>query len=364
MGDARQAYYEQYAFGNAGRYVYGKGALVSGQEDPRSGVMGHTVSLNLQAPIRYPVRYYLYSPVFDEAHRQGGLTGHAHVNNDNFLVHRDMTLNVARQKTDFAEICQFGVVGTDLYYEFLNLGFRLAAVGGSDAPVGGTVGDARVYAYTGGRLDPDQWFAAIKNGHTFVTVAPMLEFTVNGHLPGDQLSPEKGARLKVHARAQVGSPSVPLGRLEIVVNGDVIRSIDPTGTSAALDFELPADQSMWIAARATGAHTTPVYVTVDGKRHWKLSEVRALLDKRLETLDEIDRVIDKDWQSIPPRREGGYENKETFHQGGGELRVMVREARDVYLKLGEEARTQMAGTSIGPKWKTIVETFSKLPALR
>jgi len=345
MGDGRKTYFEQYAFGQAGRYVYSKGAFVPGQEDPRTGVMGHTISLNLQRAVRYPERgYYLYSRVFDEAHRQGGLTGYAHVSTADFLVNRDMTLNIARQKVDFAEISQTGRVGTELYYEFLNLGFRLTASGGSDAPWGGTVGESRVYAYTGGKLDPDQWFAAVKNGHTFVTAAPMLEFTVDGHLPGDQLSPQKGKKLKVHALAQVGSPDVPLGRLEIVANGDVVRSVEPAGTSAKLDFELPVDQSIWIAARATGAHTTPVYITVDGKRHWKLPEVSALLDKRFRDLDELDRVIDKDWENIPPRREGGYENKETFRLGASDLRPMMQEAREIYLKLREEARSQMAGT--------------------
>jgi hypothetical protein len=341
MGDARKTYFDQFAFGKAGRHIYSRGAFVPGQEDPRTGVMGHTISLNLQRPIRDPERrYYLYSTTFDESHRQGGLSGYAHANSDSFLVHRDMTLNIARHKVDFAEICEFGSVGTDLYYEFLNLGFKLTAVGGSDAPWGGTVGDSRVYAYTGNKkFDPDQWFAALKAGHTFVTAAAMLEFTVDGHLPGDEISPKKGRLLKVSARAQVGSSRTSLGRLEIVANGEVLRSADAAGTSAELSFELPADRSMWIAARAADAHTTPVYITVDGKRHWKPSEVPALLDKRLATLDELDQLIAKNWESIPQGHEAEWENRETFRQGAGEMRKMVREARDVYLKLRQETRT-------------------------
>jgi hypothetical protein len=338
MGDARKTYFEQYAFGKAGRHLYRGGAFVPGQEDPRTGVMGHTISLNLQAPIRDPERrYYLYSTTFDESHRQGGLSGYAHVNSDSFLVHRDMTLNIPHNKADFAEICEFGSVGTDLYYEFLNLGFRLTAVGGSDAPWGGTVGDSRTYAYTGNRkLEPDQWFAAVKSGHTFVTAAPMLEFTVDGHLPGDDYSPKKGKLLKIRAWAQVGSQASPLGRLEIVANGKVIRSAEPAGTSASLEFELPADRSMWIAARTTYAHTTPVYLTIDGKRHWNISEAPALLEKRLQTLDELDQLIDKNWNVIPQGHEAEWENRETFRRGAEEMRGMVREAREAYLKLRQQ----------------------------
>ena len=52
MGDAREIYFEQYAFGLRGRSFFPGGVLVPGQEDPRTGVLGHTVSLNLQRPIR------------------------------------------------------------------------------------------------------------------------------------------------------------------------------------------------------------------------------------------------------------------------------------------------------------------------
>lgn len=341
MGDAQETYFEQYAYGRPGRFVYRRGALVPGQEDPRTGVLGHTISLNILRPIRDAERrYYLYSTTFDEAHRQGGLSGYAHVNSDSFLVHRDLTLNVPRGKVDFGEICEFGEVGTDLYYEFLNLGFRLTAVGGSDAPWGGTVGDSRVYVHTDAPLDPDQWFAALKQGRTFVTAGPMLEFTVNDQLPGGQLVPGRGARLKIHARASAGSGTAPLNRLEVVANGVVVRSAEASGNSAALDFELPAQRSIWIAARTVGAHTTPVYVTVDGKRHWNLALVPGLLDKRLRTLDDIDRLIAQKGEGIFPARAPEWENPEAFRRGSAELHQMVQEAREVYLHLQKEAATQ------------------------
>ena len=217
-----------------------------------------------------------------------------------------------------------------------------------------------MYAYTGRKFDPDEWFVAVKQGHTFVTAGPMLEFTVDGKLPGDQLQPERGKLLKVHARAVVGSHAVPLGRLEIAVNGDVIRSADPVGTSAAIDFELPAENSMWIAARATGAHTTPVYVTVAKKRHWNLSEAPALLDKRLRTLDEMDRLIDTGGDDIGPgSHSGAWENREAFRRGGEELREMVREARTVYLELREEAHTQRSVS--GPRPTSLLRARRLLP---
>jgi hypothetical protein len=339
MGDVAQTYYEQYAYGKEGRFLHPRGALVTGQEDPRTGILGHTLSLNLQAPIRDARRYYLYSPVFDEARRQGGLAGYPHVGNDGFSVRRDMTINVPRGKVDFAEILEFAEVGTELYYEFLNLGFRLTAVAGSDVPWGRTVGESRVYAHTGAKFDPDQWFEAVKRGCTFVTAGPMLEFTVNGRLPGEQLEVVKGQALRVHAEAKVGSPQVPLSRLEIVANGDVVRFADPAGNSAALDFELPADTSLWIAARTTGAHTTPIYVVVDGKRHWKTSEVPALLERRLRVLDEIEKLMDESGAGkAGAQRDMEGESAAVFAETRQELRSMVREARAEYLRLREEVK--------------------------
>ena len=55
------------------------------------------------------------------------------------------------------------------------------------------------------QLRPDRWFAEVKKGHTFVTAGPMLEFTVSGLLAGDEINAKPGERLKVHAKAMVGS---------------------------------------------------------------------------------------------------------------------------------------------------------------
>ena len=100
--------------------------IVPGQEDPRTNVIGHTIFLNIQKPIRQPEGlYYFYGAIFDEAHHQGALGGYAHVVGDLFFVHRDMTLNIPRNKADFVEICEFGEVVPDVYYEFLNLGFKM-----------------------------------------------------------------------------------------------------------------------------------------------------------------------------------------------------------------------------------------------
>ncbi len=336
MGDARETYFEQYAFGRRGRFLADGLALVPGQEDPRTQVMGHTISLNIPEPVRDSGRYYLYRLILDRVRKLGGLTGYAHANTGNFSVNRDMALNVPRGLVDFAEICEFGHLNWDLYYEFLNLGFRLTAAGGSDAPWGGTIGDSRIYVYTGRRFDADEWFAAFRAGRTFVTTGPMLEFTVDGRPPGEVLKASRGQNLHIRARMTAGWLPASPGPLEIVVNGEVSRAMQPVDKSATLEFDIPAETSMWIAARTaagvrtTGAHTTPVYVSVNGERHWKRDAVQALLAKRGQDLDEIERLLAGEGPAIPDGARGSWENAESFRQARNELRAMVAEARQEY----------------------------------
>ncbi|RPI24832.1 MAG: hypothetical protein EHM61_16010, partial [Acidobacteria bacterium] len=60
MGDEERTYYPQYAFGAEGRYIDRGTVLAPGQEDPRTAELGHTLHLNLAAPVRFPDRYADY----------------------------------------------------------------------------------------------------------------------------------------------------------------------------------------------------------------------------------------------------------------------------------------------------------------
>ena len=60
------------------------------------------------------------------------------------------------------------------------------------------------------------------------------------------------------------------------------------------DFELPAGESQWIAARTTAyngavAHTTPVYVIVNGRSFIDRANVQQLVAKQLKALDWIEQ---------------------------------------------------------------------------
>lgn len=345
MGDAQQIYFEQYAFGAKGRYIDGDYAIVPGQEDPRTSGMGHTLHMNLQAPIRMPEQYYLYDLVFDSVHRMGGLTGYAHVYQPaamGFWVQRDMTMNIARKKIDFAEISEFGDIDSRLYYEFLNLGFRLAASAGSDVPWGHSIGTSRVYAYIGPKFDVDAWFQAVRTGNTFVTTGPLLEFTVNGRIPGSDIRAKLGDELRIKARA-LGHAVLPR-YLEVVSQGDVVRAALPSTDQreVEIEFSIPVKRSVWFAARSFGAHTSPVYVHVGDSPFWKLEKVEEIIGIRLKQLDDLEELVR---QGIPTGGPGGWNRPELLRKNASGLMERLAVARSVYQDLLRQAKREMSGAS-------------------
>ena len=166
------------------------------------------------------------------------------------------------------------------WYRFLNVGYRIPAVGGTDKMSAGTpIGAVRTYAHIGDRPPSfESWKAAVAAGNTFVTSGPLVELTVEGHSPGETLElPAQGGTVTVEVEA---SHINELTSLDIVVNG--IPVAETSGPRRAnqlqLSEELQISRGSWIAARcwsndviwsafptAVAAHTSPVYVDCGGE---------------------------------------------------------------------------------------------------
>lgn len=289
MGDFWETYYPQYAWGEKGVYQQDDFLLTSGQEDPRTPELGHALGLGASDRVRYKAEYYYYDKVFDKLRELGGVGGYAH-QAQTFHGYRGLTLDGLRGKVDVLELLQFCAsdkpLMVDHYYHLLDLGIPVTAVAGSDFPWCGhdhsrspersaRIGNARFYTYVEGPLTYHSWKAGLAAGHTFVSSGPMLSFEVNNRLPGDRLHVSKGTTLHVTAHAYGHAGQVPLQVLEIVGHGQVLGRVtaDAPGQSArhlSLTLDIPARQGIWLAARSyalptQAAHTTPVYVQVDGK---------------------------------------------------------------------------------------------------
>ncbi len=352
MGDINRTWFEQRGWGKEYRVIEGDTILSPGQECPRTHQqLGHTLSMNTQGMVRDTDRYYIYEEVADAVHRQGGLWGYAHVCSKIFNVDRDMSINIPKDKCDFVELIQFGDLGTELYYDFLNTGFKMTASAGSDVPWGGSVGEVRVYAYTGDQaFTADAWFEAVRRGRTFATSGPMIDFRVDEALPGDEIVIKENRRLRVKARAWGDPDRIAPAALEIVRHGEVIKSAessDPRNKELAVDFEVDSGNGFWMAARVRGAngavaHTTPVYVVREGLRFWKLEDIDRLIARRLASLAEVEKIVadarrrndagelrtDRAWQQLAIQ--------------GPELLEKVKGARELYEGLKGVAERERA----------------------
>ena len=294
MGNLARYYFPQYAFGEDGHYLRDNHALVSGQESPRTGHRGHTISLNIS---RYhdPVDFFLYHDTSRTVQGDGGLFGYAHAIIDAFHVSRGLALDVPMGLVDFLEVLQFSMIDTEFLYDFWNLGFRLAPVAGSDFPYINLPGTERSYIRIDGPFSPQAWFGGLRQGRTFVTNGPMLSLDVAGSTIGDTLAAAKGETLNITARARVNPDIDSLDRVELVIHGGVVATaVSEEGSeSLVLNHRLTADGSCWVALRAYGkngglAHSAPVYVSVHGvEEFWNTAAVPALVEKyrnRIETL--------------------------------------------------------------------------------
>jgi hypothetical protein len=248
---------------------------------------------------RIPFEGYLLHPTNDvfaqQAHAQGGWV------DAEKIVWRDSAALVALGHIDFAGIVynhfnrqdvetetdEWGMIpkwrpefrtpsgmplwAMEVYYRFLNCGFRLPVSAGSASGVkAAPLGYNRVYVKPEGPFTYESWFRALKAGRSFATNGPMLFLTVDDREPGDLLRLPGGGPRRVRVRAEVSSQK-PMDRLEVIYRGQTVRTVRGSG-KLALDFDLEVADTGWIAARAFEksdhtvrfAHTSPVYVEVDG----------------------------------------------------------------------------------------------------
>ncbi|MEA2632950.1 MAG: hypothetical protein QOE66_3169, partial [Chloroflexota bacterium] len=184
------------------------------------------------------------------------------------------------------------------WYRFLNLGYRLPVVGGTDKMSSEVpIGAVRAYAHllTDEPLMFNTWAAAVRAGRTFVTSGPVLELTVDGHEPGDIVRMSAPGRLEVAVRVRAAQPVVT--DLELVMDGRVVAATNAAGgtTELALHETIDVAAGAWIAARSRSdheivsafetsmaAHTSPVYVEVDGRPFVPSAEEAGVVEQVIE----------------------------------------------------------------------------------
>ena len=253
------------------------------QEMRNLRVYGHMAFLNLkefvhpsytgwprtEQPYDYPPNYELAVA----AQKQGAAVTYVHPGaTQEYPV--DIALGVAET---IDVMCQGDEErNTADWYRLLNCGFRCGISAGTDCflnvPYHLLAGAGRVYVQTGPKLTYQGWIDAYREGKSFASNAPLLEFSVDGKGAGEEIRWSSGSR-KVQVKARAVS-HVPMKSLEVVVNGRPVFTQDASsdGKTAQLSREVELEDSSWIAVRVRGdahrmvpndkklyAHTSPVY---------------------------------------------------------------------------------------------------------
>jgi hypothetical protein len=216
----------------------------------------------------------------DATHAQGGTVIIPHVPNPN----GEPAVLIATGRADAVEMLVHGNYAHNEYYRYLNAGYRLPLVGGTDKMSSDVpVGLYRTYAY----IPPeepftyDNWTRAVRAGRSFLSGGPMLTFSVNGAQLGDTIPLSTGGTLDFEATAD---SIFPIHTLQIVQQGRVVASTEDMAGVRRLSLkgQLKIDGHTWLAARCGGpgysarphhdvwnrgifAHTSPIYVAVGGE---------------------------------------------------------------------------------------------------
>jgi len=319
MGDIGTTFFNQYNWMPEAQFGDGMHFIVPGQEDPRTSLLGHTLQLNIKAPVRNQERYFLYHDVFENVQNQGGVTAYAHLHNlQGYNPITDplggLALDVPFNLVDLVEIL-YGS-GVDIqtwlhpaWFDFLNLGFKLAPTAGTDyMDYAIQPGAVRTYVYLGETYDSQampvqEWFDGLKSGRSFVTSGPMLSMSMNKQQIGADVTVSPGDELQIHAQAAISSQIDLLGKMVLYEQGKkVAEVVSPNGEeSLILDYVARASHGTWFVLLAFGknhhgngtaiAASAPTYVDVNGSGFCKLASVEAIakrMKKRLSAILEVD----------------------------------------------------------------------------
>lgn len=220
----------------------------------------------------------------DETHAQGGFVINPHFPNPN----GEPAALVATGRLDGIEMIRQTEFNHIEYYRYLNGGYRLPLVGGtdkmsSDVPVGLYRTYARIPEEE--EFNYQSWCRNVARGRTFLSGGPILHFSVDGREIGDTVDLPGPGTVEVSARAE---SIFPINVLQIVQDGKVVAQTESLNGTRRLELNetIRIEGHTWLAARCGGpgymgsfyhidsmqrgmfAHTSPIYVAVGGD--WRM----------------------------------------------------------------------------------------------
>lgn len=228
---------------------------------------------------------------------QGGLVVMPHAPNPQLERAADVVLGLinAMELMTFnplnPNLGQINPYGIADWYRYLNLGYQVPLCGGSDKMAASSLlGGIRTYTHLGHRpFTYENWMDAMRAGNTFVTVGPLVELRVDGHVPGTQLHlPTAGGTVNVTWKVE--SVGLPIEQVEVVGGGLTVDAVE-TGKAltATGSTHVQVKNSTWIALRVRGsyrgkhgelaAHTSAIQLIVGDKPIFSQADALTVLEQ-------------------------------------------------------------------------------------
>ena len=370
MGFYRHHITHQYAHAPESIYQEGDYILASGQENPRTHFLGHAITLGAHSEFNFPENYVIYRLFWEEAQRQGGLSGYAHFGTTTMAPPSyGLAVDLPHGLLSFLEVLQFNRGVYEAWYDILNTGFRITPTAGTDYPcVGATIpGRERFYTRVEGPFTYENWLEGVRQGRTFVTNGPILEFQVDDKGMGEAVVLEQAGAVKVRGRVHFDPSWDDIERLEVIENGRLLKSFPRTGDSSEIRFQLdhPVAEASWLAIRASGrkrgavvarngptgviyfafeptseAHSAPIYVSLRGGPPLSAHpRAKALARTWLARLDDLESrlALDEDGNLALERPLAPRRSVETglLRRNRSALLEEIQKARDYFTRLAQ-----------------------------
>ena len=208
--------------------------------------------------------YPTNTDIFRKAKAQGAITGYVHPfgNTDPLesgglaASAKAFPVDAALGTLDALEWSGANRAGMAVWHRMLNNDIALVPVGGEDSENDlhtlRTLGSIRTYVHLDGPLSADAWLEGMRKGHTFFTTGPLLEFRLDGKLPGEIVRlPAGGGTVVLEGTVR---SIAPLSKVVLYHRRGVLREIplDPKGTSAHFSERIQFSESDWVSLATEG----------------------------------------------------------------------------------------------------------------
>jgi len=263
-------------------------SIVSVSSENRQHFMGHMTLLGIK---RQVMPWSSYGPGegeyggamettlsrwADAAHAQGGYVLGTHFPEPN----GEQAVLVASGRLDAIEMIRMAKANHEEYYRYLNCGYKLPLVGGTDKMSSEVpVGMYRTYARLGEgeEFTCDNWCTSVAKGRTFLSGGPIIYLSVDGQEVGGTVRMSGPGTVEVEAWAE--------STLQVIQAGKGVASTGSARGARRLHLKQRVKVSghTWFAARSGGpdyynrvvhydvwrrgmfAHTSPIYVACKGE---------------------------------------------------------------------------------------------------